>query len=204
MSKEYYINYPAISASRIKRYYLGDISKNKATKAALDKGAAFHYQLLETAPDEMSKEAYNVYNAICSNPMLEGLFNNSDKEFAAIVDLAIPKNGGHYEVKAKGIMDLVYREGKIIVDIKTTQCKTIEQFAKDMIEHCNQVQAIWYCWIMGFPIENFYYIGVPAKAKKSGSTSSDLFLYRHSQKEIEEGLILIYNYLEQFDGDYSK
>jgi hypothetical protein len=205
MTREQYINFPAISASRIKRFYTGDINSNAAIKSALNKGADFHRQLLETEPNQMTKEAFNAYNAICSNAMLESLFNASDKEVPVVCDLAIPKSDGtKYEVKAKGMMDMVYPDGKVIVDIKTTTCKTIEAFASDMIKHYNHVQSVWYCLLMGYPLENFYYVGIPAKAKKVNSTSSDLFLYRHNDEELKHGLFLVYNFLDNFDGNYSK
>lgn len=205
MTKEEYINYPAVSASRIKRFYTGDISKNKATKAALDKGAAFHHQLLETDPSEMSKEAYNVYNAICSHPMLEALFNGSEKEMIVVDEVVIPYlDGSTAHIMGKGMLDMVNHQSKVIVDIKTTTCKTIEQFAKDMIEHCNHVQAVWYSMLMGWSPRDFYYIGVPQKAKKQGSTSSDLFLYRHSDDELDYAVQMIGNFLEQFDGNFNR
>jgi hypothetical protein len=205
MTREEYINYPAISASRIKRFYTGDISINKSVKAALDKGAAFHHQLLETDPSEMSKDAYNVYNAICSNAMLEALFNGSQKEMIVVDEIVIPYlDGSTQNILGKGMLDMVYHENKVIVDIKTTNCKTIEQFAKDMLKHCNHIQAVWYSMLMGWSAKDFYYIGVPQKAKKNGSTSSDLFLYRHSDDEIIHAIQLIANFLEQFDGNFSK
>jgi hypothetical protein len=205
MTREQYINYPAISASRIKRYYTGDINNDAAIKSALIKGADFHRQLLETEPNQMSKEAFNTYNAICSNAMLESLFHASDKEVSVVCDLTIPKSDEkQYDVKAKGMMDMVYAEGKIIVDIKTTNCKTIEAFAVDMIKHYNHIQSVWYCLLMGYPLENFYYIGIPAKAKKNKSNSSDLFLYRHNNEELKNALFLVYNFLDNFDGNYGK
>ena len=205
MTREQYINYPAISASRIKRFYTGDINNIAAIKSALDKGADFHTQLLETEPSKMKREAFNAYNAIRSNAMLESLFDASDKEVPVVCDLVIPKSTGkQYEVKAKGMMDMVYAEGKIIVDIKTTTCKTIEAFASDMIKHHNHIQSVWYCLLMGYPLENFYYIGIPKKAKKDKSTSADLFLYRHNEDELKQGLFLVYNFLDNFDGNYGK
>lgn len=205
MTREEYINYPAISASRIKRFYTGDISINPSVKAALDKGAAFHHQLLETDPSEMSEDAYNVYNAICSNKMLEALFINSSKEMIVVDEIALPMtDGSTMNILGKGMLDMVYEADKIIVDIKTTQCKTIKEFATDMIAHCNHVQAVWYCLLMNYPVGNFYYIGVPPKAKKNGSTSSDLFLYRHSEQELESALMLVSKFLSEFDGNYGK
>lgn len=205
MTKEEYINYPAISASRIKRFYLGDVGINPSVKAALNKGAAFHQQLLETEPSEMSNDALNVYNAICSNKMLEALFINSNKEMIVVDEIALPMtDGGTMNVLGKGMLDMVYTQDKVIVDIKTTTCKTIEAFAEDMISHCNHIQAVWYCLLMNYPVDSFYYIGVPTKAKKKGSTSSDLFLYRHSQDEVIVALQLISNFLIQFDGKFDK
>ena len=205
MTRDEYIKYPALSASKIKKFYTGDISINPNVKAALNKGAAFHNQLLETDPSEMSKEAYNVYNAICSNALLEALFIGSQKEIIVVDEIVVPYlDGSKQYILAKGMLDMVYSENKVIIDIKTTNCKNIKQFASDMISHYNHIQAVWYSLLMGWNPKDFYYIGVPAKAKKNGSTSSDLFLYRHSDEEIINALHLIANFIEKYDGRFNR
>ena len=196
MTKEEYINYPAISASRIKRHYTGDISH---AKGALDAGASFHYQLLETPYKDMTKDAQKVYDAIHEHPLMSMLFDDSEKELIVVSEITF----GDKKVLAKGMMDICYKEMQIIADVKTTTAKNVEAFASDMIRHINHVQAVWYSMIMGYDPANFYYIGVPPKARKSGKMK-DLYLYRHNSEEIEHAYGLIMKFIDQFDGEFGK
>lgn len=196
MTREDYINYPAISASRIKRFYTGDISH---AKGALDAGASFHYQLLETPYKEMTKDAQKVYDAIHEHPLMSMLFDDSEKELIVVSEITF----GDKKVLAKGMMDICYKEMQIIADVKTTTAKNVEAFASDMIRHINHVQAVWYSMIMGYDPANFYYIGVPPKVKKSGKMK-DLYLYRHNSEEIEHAYGLIMKFIDQFDGEFGK
>lgn len=196
MTREEYINYPAISASRIKRHYTGDISH---ARGALDAGASFHYQLLETPYNEMTKDSQRVYEAIHEHPLLSMLFDESDKELIVVSEITFPNK----VVMAKGMMDICWKDMQIIADVKTTSAKNVEAFAADMIKHVNHVQAVWYSMIMGFDPANFYYIGVPPKVKRSGKLK-DLYLYRHNSEEIEHAYGLITKFINQFDGDFSK
>ena len=176
MTREEFINYPAISASRIKRFYTGDITY---VKNALDKGANFHFDLLETEVEQMNGAAKNVYDAFQEVPLLATMFEESIKE------------------------QVIVSEVNIIADIKTTSAKSIDAFAADMIKHANHIQAVWYSLLMGTDPKCFYYIGVTPKVKKSGKFT-DLFLYRHNQQEIDSAKELIINFIEQFDGNYEK
>lgn len=187
MTREQYIKHDAISASRIKRFYTGDISY---AQKALTEGAAFHFDLLEQPYDDMPPGTQNVYNAIHEVQMLGELFDKSQHEYIALAEVTL----GNITVQAKGMMDLCWLERGIIADVKTTSAKNVEAFAADMVKHCNHVQAVWYSLIMGFDPKNFYYIGVPPKVKKSGSFS-DLYLYRHNEEQIESAVQLIINYL---------
>lgn len=196
MTREEYINYPAISASRIKRHYTGDISH---VKGALDAGASFHYQLLETPYKDMTKDAQKVYDAIHEHPLMSMLFDDSEKELIVVSEITF----GEKKVLAKGMMDICYKEMQIIADVKTTTAKNVEAFASDMIKHVNHVQAVWYSMIMGYDPANFYYIGVPPKVKKSGKMK-DLYLYRHNAQEIEHAYGLIMKFIDQFDGEFGK
>jgi len=196
MTREEYINYPAISASRIKRHYTGDISH---AKGALDAGASFHYQLLETPYKEMTKDAQKVYDAIHEHPLMSMLFDDSEKELIVVSEITF----GDKKVLAKGMMDICYKEMQIIADVKTTTAKNVEAFASDMFRHINHVQAVWYSMIMGYDPANFYYIGVPPKVKRSGKMK-DLYLYRHNAQEIEHAYGLIMKFIDQFDGEFSK
>jgi hypothetical protein len=187
MTRDEYIKHPATSASRIKRFYTGDISY---AQKALTEGAAFHFDLLEQTFELMPPSTQNVYNAIHAVEMLGELFDKSEHEYITINTVTV----GGIMVEGKGMMDLCWLERGIIADVKTTSAKNIKSFAADMVAHCNHVQAVWYSLLMGFDPRQFYYIGVPPKVKKSGKFS-DLYLYRHNEDEIASATDLIINYL---------
>lgn len=187
MTRDEYIKHPAISASRIKRFYTGDISY---AQKALTEGAAFHFDLLEQSFDDMPPSTQNVYKAIHEVAMLGELFDKAEHEYIALNNVTL----GGLTVEGKGMMDLCWLERGIIADVKTTSAKNIQAFADDMVKHCNHVQAVWYSLLMGFDPKQFYYIGVPPKVKKSGNFK-DLYLYRHNEAEIESAIQLIINYL---------
>jgi hypothetical protein len=187
MTRDEYIKHPAISASRIKRFYTGDISY---AQKALTEGAAFHFDLLEQPYESMPTTTQNVYNSIHEVPMLGELFDKSEHEYITLNTVTV----GGITVEGKGMMDLCWLERGIIADVKTTSAKNIQAFAADMVAHCNHVQAVWYSLLMGFDPKQFYYIGVPPKVKKSGNFK-DLYLYRHNDAEIASATDLIINYL---------
>lgn len=196
MTREDYITYPAVSASRIKRFYTGDISY---AKASLNYGKDFHYSLLECEYETMGTAVRNTYDAIHQVQLLGEMFDKSEKECIIVSELTIAGK----TVLGKGAMDLCWDEMKIIADVKTTTAKSLQAFADDMIKHCNHVQAVWYSMLMGWNPKDFYYIGVPPKVKKSGQFK-DLYLYRHNQQELDQAYELIANFLNQFDGNYGK
>ena len=188
MTRDEYIKHPAISASRIKRFYTGDISY---AQKALNEGKAFHYDLLERPFDDMAKATQSVYNAIHEVQLLGDFFDASEKEYIKVGNVTI----GGFTVEAKAAMDLCNLKEGSIADVKTTSAKNLHAFSDDMIKHCNHVQAVWYSLVMGFDPANFYYIGVPPKVKKTGKFT-DLYLYRHNAEEIESARELIINYLK--------
>ena len=196
MTREDYIKYPAVSASRIKRYYTGDISY---AKASLNYGKEFHYSLLECEYETMGNPVRNTYDAIHQVQLLGEMFDKSEKERIVVSEITVHGK----TVLGKGAMDLCWDEMKIIADVKTTTAKSLQSFADDMIKHCNHVQAVWYSMLMGWNPKDFYYIGVPPKVKKSGQFK-DLYLYRHNQQELDQAYELIADFLNQFDGNYGK
>jgi hypothetical protein len=196
MTREDYITYPAVSASRIKRFYTGDISY---AKASLNYGKEFHYSLLECEYETMGNPVRNTYDAIHQVQLLGEMFDKSEKERIVVSELTVAGK----TVLGKGAMDLCWDEMKIIADVKTTTAKSLQSFADDMIKHCNHVQAVWYSMLMGWNPKDFYYIGVPPKVKKSGQFK-DLYLYRHNQQELDQAYELIADFLNQFDGNYGK
>jgi hypothetical protein len=196
MTREDYIKYPAVSASRIKRFYTGDISY---AKASLNYGKDFHYALLECEYETMGTPVRNTYDAIHQVQLLGEMFDKSEKERIVVSELTVAGK----TVLGKGAMDLCWDEMKIIADVKTTTAKNLQAFADDMIKHCNHVQAVWYSMLMGWNPKDFYYIGVPPKVKKSGQFK-DLYLYRHNQQELDQAYELIADFLNQFDGKYEK
>ena len=196
MTREEYITYPAVSASRIKRFYTGDISY---AKASLNYGKEFHYSLLECEYETMGNPVRNTYDAIHQVQLLGEMFDKSEKESIVVSEITVHGK----TVLGKGAMDLCWDEMKIIADVKTTTAKSLQAFADDMIKHCNHVQAVWYSMLMGWNPKDFYYIGVPPKVKKSGQFK-DLYLYRHNQQELDQAYELIAGFLNQFDGNYGK
>ena len=196
MTREEYITYPAVSASRIKRHYIGDISY---AKASLNYGKDFHYALLECEYETMGTPVRNTYDAIHQVQLLGEMFDKSEKESIVVSEITVAGK----TVLGKGAMDLCWDEMKIIADVKTTTAKSLQAFADDMIKHCNHVQAVWYSMLMGWNPKDFYYIGVPPKVKKSGQFK-DLYLYRHNQQELDQAYELIADFLNQFDGNYTR
>ena len=196
MTREEYITYPAVSASRIKRHYTGDISY---AKASLNYGKDFHYALLECEYETMGAPVRNTYDAIHQVQLLGEMFDKSEKESIVVSEITVHGK----TLLGKGAMDLCWDEMKIIADVKTTTAKSLQAFADDMIKHCNHVQAVWYSMLMGWNPKDFYYIGVPPKVKKSGQFK-DLYLYRHNQQELDQAYELIAGFLNQFDGNYGK
>ena len=182
MTRDHYNSIDAINASSIKRHYTGSI---QFAAGALERGAEFHRNLLETEPSEMPQNAKAVHKAIIAHPMLCMIFERSAKEITFIRDIEIDGQ----LVAAKGILDMHCPEFQINADIKTTSCTNLRSFAADMVKHYNHIQAVWYSYLTGFPPTNFYYIGVPNKFK------GELFIYRHTQAEIDAAEQLIRQFL---------
>jgi hypothetical protein len=190
MTRDEFIYYPALSASRIKKHYTGDISY---AKFALAKGADFHEQILETALDQMNEEAANVHRCIMAHPIASVIFTGSMREVAVVSTVEVL---GH-QIPAKAMLDIHNMGLGIIADIKTTSAKNMEAFQSDMIKHYNHIQAAWFAKVAGVDPSKFYYIGVPAKAKRSNATEDDIFLCRHSDHDLQQAGFLIENYIRQ-------
>lgn len=186
MTLEEYIYYPALSASRIKAYYAGDISR---VYKALDAGNSFHKRLLETPPKHMDVEAYGVYKAIISTPAWERIWNESKKEYAQVKTLVIA--GQAIPVKVKH--DIWHKS--LIADIKTTSCKSREDFASDMIAHYNHIQAVLFSMAAGIDPSRFIYIGVTQKARRGIVKPEEIYFHSHTPEELAQGLNLIENYI---------
>lgn len=189
MEREEYINYAALSASRIKKFYNGDFNYSNA---ALDYGQSFHFKLLETKYEEMDDDIQFIHDKIIDHPIAKYLFEDSKKEFAMIKDLNI--NG--VIVNAKAMFDIYSEEKNIIADIKTTSATNLNSFIKDMIKYNNHIQAVWFSLVAGIDPKNFYYIGVNKKINKNKLKQECIYVYRHSEEEINEAKLLINNYIE--------
>jgi len=194
LSRDEFIKHPSISASKIKKFYLGEF---KGSPIALQKGIDFHTSLLETEPEQMNKEATNVYRCIQENPLSAMLFNDAQKEFAILKEIDTINNFGAFTINAKALYDIYKPQANLIADIKTTSASNIEQFQKDMISHCNHIQAVWYSLIAGIDPSNFYYIGVPAAAKKSESGAHSIYVTRHTPDEIKTAQDMINNFFSK-------
>ena len=190
MSREEFIFYPALSASRIKKHYTGDISY---AKFALSKGADFHNQLLETERELMNVEATNVHRCIMNHPIASRIFTGSSKEVSVISTVNILGN----EIPAKAMLDIFNTGLGIIADIKTTSAKTMEAFQSDMIKHYNHIQAAWFAKVAGIDPSMFFYIGVPARAKQFTSNENDIFVFRHNEHDLQQADALIEDYIRK-------
>jgi hypothetical protein len=189
MTRNDFIYYPALSCSKIKKYYTGDISY---AKVAMEKGISIHNQLLETKPEDMNPEAFNIHNAIGNHPIASRIMYESINEYPIIKDVTI----GKHTIQGKALFDIYNEKLNLIADIKTTSAKTLDVFASDMIKHYNHIQAVWYSLIAGIDPKNFYYIGVTSMSKKVGSKSDSIFIYRHNDNEISDAYKLITGYLD--------
>jgi hypothetical protein len=189
MTRDQFVYFPALSCSRIKKHYTGDISY---AKAALELGVSLHHQLLDLKVEDMNHEAYNVHKAISNHPVAKRIMDGAINEHPVIKEVNI----GRHTIEGKAMFDIYNKKLNVIADIKTTSAKTLDVFGSDMVKHYNHIQAVWYSLIAGIDPKNFYYIGVTARSKKTNSTSDSILVYRHSDNEIADGYKLITGYLD--------
>jgi len=188
MNREQYIQFPALSASGIKRYYTGDL---KHVRKALDAGASLHQRLLEVNVENYDTEAANVYRAINDNPIATIVFNNARYEVPAVAELVLNSS----IIPAKAMYDIINTEAGIIADVKTTKAKSLKAFQSDMVRHYNHIQSVWYCLVANIEPDKFYYIGVTEKARTESGSGLDIFIHRHTPEEIEHAYELINGFL---------
>ena len=189
MTRDQFVYYPALSCSRIKKHYTGDISY---VKFALEQGVSLHHQLLDLKPEDMNLEAFNVHKAIGNHPVAKRIMNGAINEHPMVKEVQI----GRHSIEGKAMFDIYNQQLNVIADIKTTSAKTLDVFGQDMTKHYNHIQAVWYSLIAGIDPKNFFYIGVTARSKKTNSTSDSILVYRHSDNEIADGYKLITGYLD--------
>ena len=189
MTRDQFVYYPALSCSRIKKHFTGDISY---AKIALEKGVSLHHQLLDLKPEQMSLEAYNVHKAIGNHPVAKRIMDGAINEHPMIKEVQV----GRHKIEGKAMFDIYNSQLNVIADIKTTSAKTINTFGEDMLKHYNHIQAVWYSLIAGIDPKNFYYIGVTSRSKRMGSTSDSILVYRHNDHEIADAYKLITGYLD--------
>jgi hypothetical protein len=190
MTRDQFVYFPALSCSRIKKHYTGDISY---AKVALELGVSLHHQLLDLKPEQMNLEAYNVHKAIANHPVAKRIMNGAINEHPMIKEVQV----GRHTIEAKAMFDIYNSQLNVIADIKTTSARTLDVFASDMVKHYNHIQAVWYSLIAGIDPKNFFYIGVTSRSKRLGSNSDTILVYRHSDQEILEARKLITGYLDQ-------
>ena len=190
MTRDQFVYFPALSCSRIKKHYTGDISY---AKVALELGVSLHHQLLDLKPEQMNLEAYNVHKAIAKHPVASRIMNGAINEHPMIKEVQV----GRHTIEGKAMFDIYNSQLNVIADIKTTSARTLDVFASDMIKHYNHIQAVWYSLIAGIDPKNFFYIGVTSRSKRLGSNSDTILVYRHSDQEILEARKLITGYLDQ-------
>jgi hypothetical protein len=190
MTRDQFVYFPALSCSRIKKHYTGDISY---AKVALELGVSLHHQLLDLKVEDMSLEAYNVHKAIAKHPVASRIMNGAINEHPMIKEVQV----GRHTIEGKAMFDIYNSQLNVIADIKTTSARTLDVFASDMVKHYNHIQAVWYSLIAGIDPKNFFYIGVTSRSKRLGSNSDTILVYRHSDQEILEARKLITGYLDQ-------
>jgi hypothetical protein len=190
MTRDQFVYFPALSCSRIKKHYTGDISY---AKVALELGVSLHHQLLDLKPEQMNLEAYNVHKAIAKHPVASRIMNGAINEHPMIKEVQV----GRHTIEGKAMFDIYNSQLNVIADIKTTSARTLDVFASDMVKHYNHIQAVWYSLIAGIDPKNFFYIGVTSRSKRLGSNSDTILVYRHSDQEILEARKLITGYLDQ-------
>ena len=190
MTRDQFVYFPALSCSRIKKHYTGDISY---AKVALELGVSLHHQLLDLKPEQMNLEAYNVHKAISNHPVAKRIMNGAINEHPMVKEVQI----GRHTIEGKAMFDIYNSQLNVIADIKTTSARTLDVFASDMVKHYNHIQAVWYSLIAGIDPKNFFYIGVTSRSKRLGSNSDTILVYRHSDQEILEARKLITGYLDQ-------
>jgi hypothetical protein len=190
MTRDQFVYFPALSCSRIKKHYTGDISY---AKVALELGVSLHHQLLDLKPEQMNLEAYNVHKAIANHPVASRIMNGAINEHPMIKEVQV----GRHTIEGKAMFDIYNSQLNVIADIKTTSARTLDVFASDMVKHYNHIQAVWYSLIAGIDPKNFFYIGVTSRSKRLGSNSDTILVYRHSDQEILEARKLITGYLDQ-------
>jgi hypothetical protein len=188
MTREDYIYYPALSASRIKQYYSGDLTR---IHGALSKGASFHQRLLEVSPAMMDKEAKSVYSSILASPIGKAIFSDASFEVPQVSQVSILGR----VIPAKAMHDIKNDKVGIIADVKTTSCKNILDFKDDMMAHYNHIQAVWFSMVAGISPDKFYYIGVNIKARNGIVDPNAIMYYRHTDAEIEIAKSLINQYI---------
>lgn len=188
MTREDYIFYPALSASRIKQYYTGNLQR---VQKALDRGASFHHRLLDVTPAYMDAEAKGVYQSIMAHPIGKAILSGAKHEVPQVAQLSIIDKS----IPAKAMHDILNAKIGIIADVKTTTCKNIIEFKDDMMAHYNHVQAVWFSMVAGISPDRFYYIGVNNKARRGIVDPNSIMYYRHTQEEIDLGYKLINNYI---------
>lgn len=189
MTRDEFVYYPALSCSRIKKHYTGDISY---ARVALDLGVSLHHQLLDLIPSEMNDEAFNVHSAIGKHPVASRIMKGAINEHPLIKEVQI----GRHNIIGKAMFDIYNKPLNVIADIKTTSAKTLDVFAQDMVKHYNHIQAVWYSLIAGIDPKNFYYIGVTTRSKRFNSNEDSILVYRHNDYEIADAYKLITGYLD--------
>jgi len=189
ITREEYIYYPALSASRIKSHYKGD---SYVSQYALDKGKSFHERLLEVNPMYMDAEAKGAYKSITDNGVWYSIWKKSRKEIPFITNLSVEGE----VVPAKAMFDIYSQEYKLMADVKITQAKNIHDFERDMIEHYNHIQAVWFSKVVGLDPRSFIFIGMPKSTRLGISRPQDVMFLSLGDHHIEQADSLINQYIK--------
>jgi len=127
----------------------------------------------------ISASEWNVINAmsdeIINNPVALDFINTSEKE---VVNIWTDEQTG---IKCKGKADMVAESenGKILIDIKTTQDASIEAFRRSAWKYGYDRQAAYY--MDGFDAVEFWFVVIEK------SSPHRIGIYKASDKFIDEG-----------------
>ena len=164
--------FPSMSYRTMPRYANSDLSEfrnllfsNKAPKpagAALVFGTLFHRQLMESVvPDDvspaMSRQLNAMHASALHNKFLANVLETAQVEQVRIWDDKITG------LPCKAQLDLWVIENELIVDVKTTSCRTYGEFLKSCEQYGYDRQAAYY--LDGTPgAKRFVIIGVQKQA----------------------------------------
>lgn len=145
----YYFNYPAISNSMLSEFESKVFGMYKPDlEHAYEFGSIVHQLILEPhrellAPKKVSpteiESIWKIYDSAMAHPQLSWFCRFSQKEVEVFWH-----DTGHTDLPLKSKLDAVYRDNDIVIDLKTTSCKTEKAFRQSIKRFNYLRQAAFY------------------------------------------------------------